>query len=541
MNKQNLEKALGGFRGLKIGLFLKDEQLIEGILLDSKPDHLIVEVEQDVMYFALNQIHAISKNAKDFRLFSESTAHVSRSNLHELLKELKYNWVTINSLSRQTFYGLLSKIADDHIVLINNEEQLYIQKAFITNIYKGEYTLSEENQTQNSQEGVLQELEIPENSERNGSNLSSSLEMSDDSTDRDSDSLEADDFSALEDTPVNNDVSVTKQAVELHEESAPELVEEQDESIESNTNNVIKSIQEIENQFRKLLNEVNSSAKSSSENDEPDEQAETEASKESLQMAEQSIAIQEDSNDYLGNNDNSNPQMDTINESIVDQRHLIRNDKEDEKFPAIEEEMVEQMPEAIDEKENSHYSAVENVLVSFPLVSKVGNIGIPTLSPFNNHELFEETRESTSTGSSGETEFIYNEGFEEEDFVLSEPRYSPSFKRKLVDSVHDTPEPKLNQTIDRSNSQESSSYQVHEFDRFQPVYDEMFEHKFNLIREKNSKNFQETPLNKDVGMDQSSKLVFRTNNEETLESQYYALMKQAERMYLQVRANRLNE
>ncbi|QTD42957.1 DUF2642 domain-containing protein [Sporosarcina sp. Te-1] len=544
MNKQNLEKALGGFRGLKIGLFLKDAQFIEGNLLDIKPDHLIVEVSQNVFYFALNQIHAISKNAKDFRISLDSTAHLSRSNLHELLKELKYNWVTINSLSRQTFFGMLSKIADDHILLINNEEQLYIQKAFITNIYKGEYQLSEDNQTVDSQDGISKEIETPEDSESNGSNLPSSLKIYDFSNEGDV-SLEADvgDVSANSEALSTEEMSVP--SADLLEESTPEPEQdeftEQQVGVETNTNDVVHSIQEMETQLRKLLNEVITSNKSSAENDEPIEQTQVETNKGSLEISEQPTDIQEERiNEYTDNSLDS--QIILENASIVDHRHPVYEDKEDEELSLIEEKMdVQKSASTEAEKGNSHYSAVENVLVSFPLVSKVGNIGIPTLSPFNNHELFEETRESSSTVSSGDMERLHHEDFEEADFVLSEPRYSPSFKRKLEDSVHAAPDTNRDQTTVQSDLEESSSYQDNEFDRFQPVYDEMFEHHFNRIREKSVKIVDKTLIKKAVDNDQPPDLIVQANNEETLESQYYALMKQAERMYLQVRANRRNE
>lgn len=129
---------------MKIGLFLDDNRFIEGVLLDVKQDHLIVEVDQNIFYFALEHIHALSKNAKDFRISSTIVPHLDRNNLAELLCELKYNWVTINSLSNQAFFGVLSNISEDHIILINNHEQLYIQKSFISNIYKGIFEIIEQ-------------------------------------------------------------------------------------------------------------------------------------------------------------------------------------------------------------------------------------------------------------------------------------------------------------------------------------------------------------------------------------------------------------
>ena len=92
---------------MKIGLFLSDNQFIEGVLLDVKQDHIVVDVNQNIFYFALQHIQALSKNAKDFRVSSEIVHYVDKNYLIDVLKALRYNWVSINSLSDQcTFRGV---------------------------------------------------------------------------------------------------------------------------------------------------------------------------------------------------------------------------------------------------------------------------------------------------------------------------------------------------------------------------------------------------------------------------------------------------
>ena len=164
MNKQNFEKALYTLKNMRIGLFLNDNQFIEGVLLDVKQDHLIIEVDQNILYFALQHIHALSKDAKDFRISSTIVPHLDGNDLAELLSELRYSWVTINSLSNQAFFGVLSKISDDHIILINNQEQLYIQKSFISNIYKGIYEVIEQVADNESVTPMNEELKEQTNS-----------------------------------------------------------------------------------------------------------------------------------------------------------------------------------------------------------------------------------------------------------------------------------------------------------------------------------------------------------------------------------------
>ena len=141
---------------MKIGLFLSDNQFIEGIFRDIKEDHIIVDVNEKLLYFSLQHVRALSKNAKDFCVSPNIIPHLDRNYLADILKELKYSMVTINCLGSQAFFGVLSSISEDHIIIINNKEQLYIQKAFISSIYKGMYESHEED-TDSKQEKATQE------------------------------------------------------------------------------------------------------------------------------------------------------------------------------------------------------------------------------------------------------------------------------------------------------------------------------------------------------------------------------------------------
>ncbi|MGE7922689.1 hypothetical protein ACQKND_05860, partial [Viridibacillus arvi] len=143
MKEKSFGQSIGGLKGAKIGFYLNCNQFVKGTLLEVKQDHLVVDVNDIVHYFSLHQIHALSKNATDIRISSRILPYLDGDHLTDVLKDLKYSWVTINSLSNQLFVGLLSKIADDHIILIRNGEQLYIQNSFISNIYKGNNKIEE--------------------------------------------------------------------------------------------------------------------------------------------------------------------------------------------------------------------------------------------------------------------------------------------------------------------------------------------------------------------------------------------------------------
>ncbi|WP_318618122.1 hypothetical protein [Sporosarcina sp. YIM B06819] len=135
MQEHEFGKLIGGLKESKIGLFLSGNQFIEGMLLDVKQDHLVVVVDQKVMYVALQHIKALSKNAKDVQVMHEKVPYLNRNYMVDIWKDLRYNWVTINSLSHQKVFGVLSKVAAEYIMVIHNAELLYIANAHITDMY----------------------------------------------------------------------------------------------------------------------------------------------------------------------------------------------------------------------------------------------------------------------------------------------------------------------------------------------------------------------------------------------------------------------
>jgi len=135
------EKVVSSLKNMKIGVFLSEHQYIEGILLDVKDDHIIVDVDHDVYYISDKHIQSITKNAKDFYVASESASYLDRQYLIDVLNEMQKSWVMINGPGNQAFCGVFSKIIDDYILLISQQELLYIPNYIITNIYSA---LSEE-------------------------------------------------------------------------------------------------------------------------------------------------------------------------------------------------------------------------------------------------------------------------------------------------------------------------------------------------------------------------------------------------------------
>ncbi|WP_391208189.1 hypothetical protein [Psychrobacillus sp. L4] len=157
MLDENLKKVLYEHKKMKIGMYLNDNQFIEGILLDVKQDHLVMEAKKKIVYFAMHSIHALSINAKDFYKTTKLCSYLDKNDLTEILIALRYNWVTINSLSKFALNGVLTSILQDHIVLINKKELLYIPKPYISNIYS-ELSTADMTFLNNQEQLNLQEL-----------------------------------------------------------------------------------------------------------------------------------------------------------------------------------------------------------------------------------------------------------------------------------------------------------------------------------------------------------------------------------------------
>ena len=135
MREHKFENVLGDLENTKIGLFLSDHQFVEGVLLAVKQDHIVIDVNQNVHYIARQHIQALSRNAKDFHVASKTIPYLDQQHLKDVLSVMKYYLVTINGSGKQDYYGVLSQIAEDHIVLINHAELLYIPKSCIANIH----------------------------------------------------------------------------------------------------------------------------------------------------------------------------------------------------------------------------------------------------------------------------------------------------------------------------------------------------------------------------------------------------------------------
>lgn len=140
-----------------IGLHLTNNRFVEGILLDVKRNHIVLEINEDIVYLAINQIQALSKNTTDLGLVMNSIPHLVRDDLTDVLIALRYHWVTLNNYSNHSFFGVLSCIHEDYIILIHNKELLYVPISHITDI-SGEITINDYTFLNKKEQRTIQQL-----------------------------------------------------------------------------------------------------------------------------------------------------------------------------------------------------------------------------------------------------------------------------------------------------------------------------------------------------------------------------------------------
>ena len=155
MRELKFKKAVRDLLNTRIGLFLSNHHYMEGNLLAVKQDHLVIDVDQNVHYIPLQQIKTLSKNTKDYNTTSSIVPYLNIRYFTEILNVMKYSWVTINGSDKDAQYGVLSKIADDYIIIINQKELLYIPTTYISNIHgvlsEQQIRLANENEKQTIQ------------------------------------------------------------------------------------------------------------------------------------------------------------------------------------------------------------------------------------------------------------------------------------------------------------------------------------------------------------------------------------------------------
>jgi hypothetical protein len=169
MGLEKFSAALDLLKGFQVTLYV-GEDIFKGKLIGVETDHVVLETENKyIFYYNIDKIQAILKNTKQFQPEQASVEFKKTQSLMELLHSFQYSWVTILSINKQSFYGVLSEIDEDFVTLINGEERILIKVAQISNILKGfikeKQEKKEQEKTESKNETNNQEKESNESNE----------------------------------------------------------------------------------------------------------------------------------------------------------------------------------------------------------------------------------------------------------------------------------------------------------------------------------------------------------------------------------------
>ncbi|NRD79530.1 DUF2642 domain-containing protein [Bacillus sp. BRMEA1] len=147
MSVDQFKSTLNSLIGFNVSLYV-GEQVYKGKLISVEPDHVIIENENNyIFYYNISQIQAITKNTKQFQGEEITSEYLKTQSLKQVLDSLTNSWVTIFCTSKQKFSGILSKVGADFITLINGADGILIQNSNIANVIKGEMKEQENSET----------------------------------------------------------------------------------------------------------------------------------------------------------------------------------------------------------------------------------------------------------------------------------------------------------------------------------------------------------------------------------------------------------
>ncbi|MEH7158855.1 hypothetical protein [Neobacillus drentensis] len=137
MGLDKFSAALDLLKGFDVNLYV-GEDVFKGKLIGVEADHVVLETENKyIFYYNIDKIQAITKNTKSFQPEKTTAKFQKTQSLKDLLQSFQHSWVTILSINKQKFTGVLSEIDTDFATLINGEERILIKLTHISNILKG--------------------------------------------------------------------------------------------------------------------------------------------------------------------------------------------------------------------------------------------------------------------------------------------------------------------------------------------------------------------------------------------------------------------
>ena len=184
----NFNDSLKGLTGYQINIILNDGTKLTGQLAEVSTDYMTVySSENETLYYPISQIQAVTKNSKLVEALPITDDHLKGEKMSDVLSQSLLSWVTINGSGKATYSGILSAVEEDHLVLTQGKDRVYLKHASVLNIYDGTKKTTSDNQentssgNSSSKDNSSQKQDSSKNQEssnKNSSNQQSSTKSS---------------------------------------------------------------------------------------------------------------------------------------------------------------------------------------------------------------------------------------------------------------------------------------------------------------------------------------------------------------------------
>ncbi|UXH43132.1 hypothetical protein N5C46_15725 [Rossellomorea vietnamensis] len=147
----NFNDSLKGLTGHQINIVLNDGTKLSGQLAEVSMDYLTVySSENETLYYPISQIQAVTKNSKYVEALPVMDDHLKGEKMADVLSQSLLSWVTINGSGKASYSGILSAVEEDHIILTQGKDRVYLKHASVLNIYDGTKKTTSDNQENSS-------------------------------------------------------------------------------------------------------------------------------------------------------------------------------------------------------------------------------------------------------------------------------------------------------------------------------------------------------------------------------------------------------
>ncbi|MBW3110359.1 hypothetical protein KYJ26_00685 [Bacillus sp. MCCB 382] len=132
----NFNDSLKALTGHQINIMLNDGTKLSGQLAEVSAEIMTVySSENETLYYPISQIQSVTKSSKYVKALPVSGEHLKGEKISDVLSQTLLNWVTINGTGSASYSGILSAVEDDHLVLTQGKDRVYLKHSSVLNVY----------------------------------------------------------------------------------------------------------------------------------------------------------------------------------------------------------------------------------------------------------------------------------------------------------------------------------------------------------------------------------------------------------------------